>query len=270
MSDQPIVDDLATVWQAIDGICAKLTPEAWATATDCPGWSVQDLLSHITGTESALLGRPRPAHTPTGAGSLPNKIAEFNEVEVAYRRSWPGERVLAEFREVTASRLAALRALSDEDFARERDTPLGRMPTREFLGVRILDCWVHEQDMRRALGCPGGFDEPAARRTVARLVGALPYVVGKKAAAPDGTTVVFAITGPLEESVGIGVEGRRARTLQSAPAVPAVRIVMDTETFVCLVCGRWDPAQSVRDGRVRLAGDVALGERIVHQLNIMM
>lgn len=270
MTDQRVVDDLATVWRAIDDICATLRPEQWTLPTDCPGWSVQDALSHIVGSESWLLGRPRATHTPPNAGRLPNPLAERNEVEVDYRRSWPGERVLAEFREVTGARLSALRALSGEDFAREIDSPIGRVPYREFLGVRILDCWVHEQDMRRALDRPGGFDEPAARRTIERLIGALPYVVGKKVGAPDGTMALFAIGGPIEQNVAIGVEGRRGRRLEHPPDDPAVRLTMDAEAFLCLTCGRWDLDRVLRDGRLRIAGDAPLGRAIAEQLNIMM
>jgi uncharacterized protein (TIGR03083 family) len=269
MSDQHIVDDLAAVWQSIEDLCATLTPEQWALPTDCPGWSVQDLLSHMVGTESKILGRSSPAHTPQNAGRLPNAIAERNEVEVDYRRSRSGAQVLAEFREVTAARLTALRAMPEESFAREFDSPLGKMPYREFLRMRFFDCWIHEQDMRRALGRPGALEGPLARQGIDRLIAALPYVVGKKVGAPDGATAVFAISGPVGDTAAIGMEGRRAHRLDDVPAAPTVLLTMDTETFICLSCGRWDPRTTLQRGRVAIAGDEALGRDILEQLNIM-
>jgi putative sterol carrier protein len=70
--------------------------------------------------------------------------------------------------------------------------------------------------------------------------------------------------------VAIGVEGTRAKVLDTAPASPSVLLSMDVETFTCLGCGRWEPVQALADGKVRIAGDRALGERIVTQMNFMI
>jgi hypothetical protein len=45
---------------------------------------------------------------------------------------------------------------------------------------------------------------------------------------------------------------------------------MDVETFTCLGCGRWDPAETLQAGKVQIAGDRALGETIIQQLNFMI
>ena len=64
MSDQKSVDKMAHVWHSIAALCTDLTETQWKTPTDCPGWSVQDQLSHLVGSESRLLGRAAPEHTP--------------------------------------------------------------------------------------------------------------------------------------------------------------------------------------------------------------
>ena len=58
MSSQEIVDKMESVWQALGSFCEGLSEPEWKTPTDCPGWSVQDQLSHLSGSESRLLGRP--------------------------------------------------------------------------------------------------------------------------------------------------------------------------------------------------------------------
>ena len=84
----------------------------------------------------------------------------------------------------------------------------------------MFDSWVHEQDMREALDRPGGVTGPAAEASMAQIIGTAGYVVGKKAGAPDGTTVVFELTEPLAQTFAIAVDGGRAKPVDAVPADP--------------------------------------------------
>jgi len=222
------------------------------------------------GAESGILGNPRPDHTPQETGHVKNDVGQSNEVVVDFRRSWPGQQVLEEFRELTGQRLAYLRGLSDEGFSTETQTPLGPGTITEFVNIRIMDAWVHEQDIRRALDIPGELDSAVAAHALGRVTRAMPFVAARKAQAPDGTTVVFDITGPAGSVVPVGIEGGRGSQLDSEPQSPTVRLTTDVETFMCLGCGRWDPAESLSMGKITIFGDTALGENIVNQMNIMI
>ena len=270
MSDQAIVDQLERVWTSIADLCSTFTETEWKTPTDCPHWSVQDHLSHIIGTESRLLGRQPPQHTPQDMSHVKNDIGRSNEVWVDLRRSWPGARVLEEFRQVTDERLGVLHGMSEADFSQETQTPVGPGTVRLFMQIRIFDCWVHEQDIRRAVGRPGHLEGPVVEHSLDRIVLALPFVVGKKAQAPNSSTVMFEVTGAASRTVPIAVEGGRAKPLTSAPSAPTVRLTMDVETLNCLGCGRWDPNRVLADNRVQISGDRALGETIVRQMNFMI
>ncbi len=270
MSHLQLVDNMERVWQALDGLCAGFDEAQWKTATDCPGWSVQDQISHIVGSESGILGRPAPDHTPADLSHTKNELGRRNEVVVDWRRSWPGARVLEEFREVTAERMTHLRAMTAEDFEVKTQTPVGPGSMRMYMAIRIFDAWVHEQDIRRALGLPGGLDGPVAEHATSRIVLAMPYVVGKKAQAPDGSSVVFEVSGPTPLTLPIGVERGRAKPLDAAPDSPTVTLRTDFETFACLACGRWDPEEVLASGGVTFDGDRALGETVVRQMNFMI
>ena len=265
-----LVNLMERVWRSIDSLCTPLSEAEWNTPTDCPGWSVKDQVSHLGGAESAILGAPGPEHTPTDTSHVKNDVGQNNEVLVDWRRSWPGQRVLEEFRDLTGQRLKLLRSLSDDDFAVETQTPVGPGTVAEFVRIRIFDAWVHEQDMRRALGRPGELEGPVAVHSIGRVARAMPFVVARKSQAPDGTTVVFDITGPAGRLLPVGVEGTRGRELDEVPAEPAVRITTDAETFACLGCGRWDPEESIQTGKVRIEGNLTLGHTIVNQMNIMI
>lgn len=266
-----LVDMMEAVWGSIAGLCEGLGAAEWGTATDCPGWSVQDQVAHLAGSETGILGDPDPEHTP-GEEALAHTRSEQgrrNEVVVDWRRAWDGGQVLSDFRAKTARRLAVLRGMSDDDFAAEMETPVGPGPVSEFISIRIMDAWVHEQDIRRALGRPGGWEGPAAAHALGRIIRAMPYVAARRARAADGVTVVLEVTGPAGRVMPIGVSGGRGRELAEAPADPTVRITLDGETFGCLGCGRWDPDAVLRSGRVSIEGDVGLGELMVRQMNIM-
>jgi uncharacterized protein (TIGR03083 family) len=270
MSDQEIVDKLERIWGTIADLCSTLTEKEWKTPTDCPKWSVQDNVSHIIGTERQLLGHPVPDHTPPDVSHVKNDIGKSNEVWVDLRRSLPGSQVLEEFTEVTGERLRVLRAMSTDDFSKQMQTPVGPGAVRDFMQIRIFDCWVHEQDIRRATGRPGDLEGSIAEHSMGRIALAIPFVVGKKARATDGTTVVFDITGPAGRTLSISVEGGRAKPLDTPPATPTVRLTMDVETFNCLGCGRWDPSQVIESGKVQIDGDRTLGQTIVTQMNFMI
>jgi uncharacterized protein (TIGR03083 family) len=224
----------------------------------------------MIGTESCLLGRPVPDHTPQDMSHVKNEIGKSNEIWVDSRRAWPGAQILTEFREVTGERLRVLHAMSAADFSAPTQTPIGPGTVRDFMNIRIFDCWVHEQDIRRAVGRPGHLEGPVAEHAVGRIAMALPFVVGKKAQAPNGTTVVFEVTGPAGRLLPIGVEGGRAKPLDTSPATPTVRLTMDVETLNCLGCGRWAPTRALAAGKLQITGDRVLGETVAWQMNFMI
>ncbi|HEV2308888.1 MAG TPA: maleylpyruvate isomerase family mycothiol-dependent enzyme [Acidimicrobiia bacterium] len=267
-SDQELVALLDHVWGSIDDVGRGLTEAEWKTPTEVPGWTVQDNLSHVTALEWRLLGRPDPSHTISGdLAHVRNDFGRANELFVDSRRARAGEDVLAEFEEVTAARLASLRDPA-ADFGAPSWTPMGDGTVRDLLPFRIFDAWVHEQDMRRAVDHPGDLDGDVAGTAMGRIVGTLPFVVGKKVAPPDGTTVVVDLRAPLAGRYAVAVEGR-ARPLDDPPSDPTVTVRTDGETFARLACGRLDPKAVLAAGDVAFDGDAALGSRIVESLNFL-
>lgn len=265
---EPVVDLLAEEWDAIAELCASLTDEEWDLPTDLPGWTVRDNVSHIIGTERSLAGDPQPDVEIGEPAHVKNPIGASNERWVEARRNKAGGEVLAEFREVTQRRLEQLRGLSEDEWNELGFTPVGEAPYRTFMDVRVFDCWAHEQDIRRAVGKPGHTQGPVVDHSLGRIAMAMPMVVGKRAGAPDGSTVVIEPEGA--PSIGIGVDGGRAKVLADLPADPTVRILTDAETYWCLGFGRIDGQQALDEGRVRVDGDEALGRKIVTSMNFMI
>ena len=188
-------------------------------------------------------------------------MGQANEIGVDARRPWPGPRVLAEFREVTAERLARLRALTGPDLAAPVTTPAGPGTMADLLTLRVMDSWMHEQDIRRATGRPGHVDGPAATEAVGYFTRFLPYVVGKRAAAPDGSKVVFRIGG--RDPAAVQVAGGRGSLAADAGDATA-GLVIPVTTFAALAGGRSDAPDDAR-----ITGDDPLGRRVLGSMALM-
>jgi hypothetical protein len=136
------------------------------------------------------------------------------------------------------------------------------------MAIRVFDCWYHDQDIREALGRPGYFEGPVADLSIGRIPPkGLPYVVGKKAGAPPGSTVVFEIAGSpsLVAAVHVPPEGR-AVLLEAAPVAATVALMMDRRTFTRLAGGRWNGDKARTAGGLRIEGDEDLGNRVVDNM----
>ena len=192
---------------------------------------------------------------------MKNELGRANEAAVDARRPRPGAQVLGEFRQVTGERLAQLRALTTRDLAAPAATPAGPGTMADLLTLQVMASWMHEQDIRRATGRPGHSDGPAADEAVGYFTRFLPYVVGKRATAPDGSKVVFGIGG--RDPVAVQVAGGRG-SLAADPDGATVSLVIPVTTFAALAGGRSDVPDDVD-----ISGDRRLGRRVLASMRLM-
>lgn len=263
---------LTDTWRAVSELGADLSETEWKQPSELPGWTIQDLLSHLIGTERMLEGLPAAPPCADPGGHVLNAIGGFNENEVEARRGLTGADVLAEWNELCVQRTSTFEAADAAYFAQPKMTPTGPGTMADFLDIRILDCWVHEQDMRRVLGVPGNLGGPAAEHTVDRLIRTIPIVIGKRAACPEGGAVAIRITGAVERDLTCEVRNGRAGFV-AQPSSPAVcSIEMDTSAFIMLATGRQEPA-AVDDLVVIAADDpsgLELARRAIGHFNMMI
>jgi uncharacterized protein (TIGR03083 family) len=225
-------------------------------------------LSHIIGTEKALGGLGGTQHKATDLSHVKNPIGEMNEHEVDSRRKLSGAQVLEEFKEIVVARKSFFDSAPESYFTAESNTPIGKAPMAAFLSIRAMDSWVHEQDMRRAINKPGNQGSLCAELSVDRLIRTLPMVVGKRAKAPEGSVSVVKITGPVQKNIVITVKDGRAAIVETSNHAPAVEIELNSNIFIELATGRASSEQ--RRERIKIVGDVALGERVTGALNMMI
>jgi len=123
---------------------AELTEAELATPVEaCPGWSAKDTIGHVTGVAVDLV---------SGAGQV--AAPDSTERQVQERRYQPMGAVLDEWAGAVGPLTDLLRA------AGSGLTAVG------------IDLWSHEQDVRNAVGKPGGRDAPGLWLTLKSAVAA--------------------------------------------------------------------------------------------------
>ena len=156
-------------FDAVIALAEGLAPGDWDLPTACPGWSVKDNVVHVVSVEAMLLGRPTPeVALPDDLPHVRNDFGRVNEQWIESYRGRSTTEVLADLRGVIAERRAALAGMDQADFDAESFTPAGPDSYGRFMRVRVMDMWMHEQDIREAVGRPGHEDGQAPRRPSTR------------------------------------------------------------------------------------------------------
>jgi uncharacterized protein (TIGR03083 family) len=272
-------DELFAAWRSASAdfidLVTPLSQAEWDAPTALPGWSVGDIVAHIGWLEGLLMGEYDAPHEPDWS-ALPHAQSDFGritEVPVDLRRSWTREAVLVELADRVSRRTVELEE-GPRDAAAEVMGPFGPAPLGRVLRMRTLDTWVHEQDIRDALGRPGHLDTMGAQATASQLLPGLGKVWAKLAGAQPGQVLDLRITGPGIEGgsiVAVGDDGRArivGDDLLDQAGTATVTLTMSWPAYLALSCGRGDP-QPWRE-QVMISGDESLSARVLDHFRVMI
>lgn len=267
-----VVDAWAQTLRNVVDLGRTLRPDDADRATDCPGWSVFDQVAHVASAEAMVAGDTVPDLDVSGYDHVRHDFGARMERLVESRRGRALDDVLDELEWRLDERLAVYRA-DDVDPEAEVSGPFGPTTLGELVAIRTFDVWMHEQDIREAIGRPGGLDTPAAALSVSRLFDALPVVVARRAGVEPGNAVVLDLTGPVVGRAGARVEEHDGKALgvplftgedQEHPDVVTTSLTMSTAVAMRLTGGRRDPA----DLHVTVHGDEDVARRVLAAMAI--
>ncbi len=260
---------LTAEWAALQSLAAQLTDEQWSAPSVLPGWTNADIVAHIIGTESMLDGRDVVAAADiTSRTHVKNPIGELNERWADYFRDKSREEVLAALDEIIEVRTAALMAMTQDEFDAQTATPAGPDTYGRFMRIRVFDCWIHEVDLRDALGDDSPSDPVTAGVALDEISSSLPFVVGKRASAPDGSRVRFEITGVAPREVRVAVDGRAGlvESFDGGDDAADVTLRVDGVDLARLVGGRRDADPRA----VIVTGDEALAKAVLDRIDYVI
>ncbi|MCJ7437185.1 MAG: maleylpyruvate isomerase family mycothiol-dependent enzyme [Acidimicrobiia bacterium] len=256
-----IIENLDGCFGSLGEVATKLTDDQWSSPSLCPEWNVQGVLAHVIAIEEILSGWWPDALTDAPPfASVPPIHAELSAA--------PPSTLIDRLHATFDRRHSELDALDDAAFTTPCATPVGPGTYGRFMGIRVFDCWVHERDIRVPLGLPGDDSGPAAEMALDEVRGSLGYIVGKRMGFPDGASIAFELTGPVQRRLFVKVDGRA--TVVDELANPKVTVTTDSLTFMLLACGRIDPEGAISDGRITWSGDETLGARAARNLRFTM
>jgi len=272
--DKPaVLAGLFEVWRDLDELAGELDDSQFQTPTSLPGWNVRDVIAHVIGVESMLQGvdTPEADIDVSTLEHVRNDIGVMNERWVRKLRDLSSAELLDRFRTTTADRRKALSELSNTDWNEVGFTPAGPDSYGRFMRVRIFDCWMHEHDIRDAVGAPASTSElvgPGSDLALDEMATSMGFVVGKLGGAPDGSRVSLELTGPLGRMINVAVEGKAKVVDDFGDEDPTSTIELDGLLFTRLAGGRVPLAEHANE--ISYGGDEAVGRRIVEHLNYVI
>ncbi len=249
-------------WASYNQLFDSLSDDDWKVQSLCPAWDVRGAVTHVFGVEHMLDGWfPESGETP-----LPFElVAGYAELTA----SMTNEELVTDCRRLMAVRREQIAALSDDDLTKPSATPVGPGTYGRFLDIRVFDFWVHERDIRMPLDRPADSEAgPAAERSVEEVAMSIGYIAGKKIGVADGQSLSFQLTGPIERTINVAVDGR-AKAVETLDN-PTATVTTDSTTFVMLACGRIDPQAQIDAGKISWSGDASLGDTAARNLAFTM
>jgi len=220
---------------ALLALCRDLDDSVWAKGSGCPGWTVQDLVSHMACSFWLAVDM---SNLPDSAGLPAERAADLY---VESRRSMTPKQVVADYESVSAKGLEVLAAVQGQDV----DVPLGDVGTYPASVVPAAFAFEHYVHIRYDLFAPGGplSGEPLASDEL-RLGPTLDWI---ESALPQQNAQLL---DGLERAVEIRATGVSARTLRVGGGEVAVQITCESPAFVQWVTqrGSWESLGVDADG----------------------
>ena len=257
---------LGRVWKSMADITHGLSKERWATPTECPGWNVADQLVHIIGIERQIEGETPPSGDVGALAHVKNPIGEWNEQWILSRRPAGGDKARDEFIEVTQRRLRSLNAATAEDFASLTWTPVGERPMAEMLKIRLFDSFMHELDIRRALGMEPEPDALGEQVSIERALLAIPGALGRSNLLKTGESlIVDLVDRPQLEHSWANQDGR----VVGAEGTVRSRISLPAQVLLLRFCGRISTEVALGSPGVEISGDAAVMRDFFDAINVV-
>lgn len=199
--------------QALLAILDSLEPGDWPRGTPCPEWTVHDLVLHLLGDDFGVLAMLRDGHmTPLPSDAPAGFAAAIDQLNDTWVRAsaprlsprmlrgllvWAGHETHVFF----ASEGAGTESPMGVSWAGSSPSPHGLEVAREY-----TERWLHQQQIREAVGRSPLADPILTRVLLQSLVHCLPVAYGGVEAA-DGATVRLEITDFPTLAIGLRHDG---------------------------------------------------------------
>ena len=264
---------------ALLGLLGELSEEEWRAATVCAGWSVKDVALHLLGDDVGRLSGGRDGYANPAFGGADLDVGTWEGLVTAIDRqnaAWvEGTRrmsprllieLLAFTGEATEAYFRSLDLMAvggPVDWAGPAPAPVWLDVAREY-----TERWVHQQQIRDAVGRPGLTEGRWLGPVLGTFAFALPRAL-RDAPAATGAAVRLVVTGEAGgEWWGVrGEEGWRLDRAAPGGGEAAATVTMEADVAWRLFTRGIGAEQAA--ARVEVAGARALGARVLGMVAIL-
>jgi uncharacterized protein (TIGR03083 family) len=257
-----VVDCIRAEASQLRDFMARLSPEAWVSASACPGWTVGDVFAHLTQgahTWSAAITRAMAGDATPPPGQPPLRPGERGSEATAQRaiafRQEMGETGLLD---AFATGYQELHQLLLRVPADAWDKPCfhrrGVLPTRNYVDIRLQELTMHGWDIRSAFDATATVSERPfpvlvhiARRWLSNTFRPDPHLTVP-------VRYRFTVPGPVpvQQDVLVSQDSFRIEPLSDSEADVTFRC--NTGDYLLFVYGRLPLQRAMDTGRLHLTG----------------
>jgi uncharacterized protein (TIGR03083 family) len=245
-------------------------PASWEQPSACEGWWNRDVMAHLAAqdTAAAQLMKGGPAEEleeyRAKLGEEPFTVDGFNAWVVARRSGLSTREVLTTWGQAAESFLAFAALLSEEAWEGERFPWLsGAIAARYLVQSRIVEWWVHGEDMRAGNGLGPMPQHWPVYLTADLGIRMLPWALGRAGLSYPGMSVQVDL-----EGMGYGTWHWGLAQGETPPEdkKPDAYIQGRAVQFALVAARRIPAEESLDAGHLVLGGDTALGETVLRHI----
>jgi uncharacterized protein (TIGR03084 family) len=226
-----VVAALSAQHAEMAGLLESLGSGDWERQTRCPGWTVADVVLHLSQTDemaiASLEGRTAGFIAERVSGAPAGTVDDGAAWMVSRERGASPDVLLGRWRDASG-RLDGM--LVGADAHRRVVWVVGELSIRTLISTRLAEAWIHTGDIADAVGVELKPDDRL--RHIARLAWrTLPYAFAREGVALSGP-VAFELIGPNGDAWSF------------VPDEPPATVVRGDGVELCLVAARRVPASA--------------------------
>lgn len=208
-------------------LVASLSPEDWATSTDCTGWDVRKIALHVVGSADAQASFPQFLHQVRRGKPLNKEIEShhwvdgLNELQIRERDHLSNDEVVAQLQAVGPKAVKGRWGTPPpmRYLPLSFGPPIGWKPLKYLLDVGFTrDVWTHRIDIHTAVDRPMSLTAEHDGRLLADIVA--------EWASIHGQPFELVLDGPAGGKFTQGVDGERVEI----DAIEFIRVLSGRRT----------------------------------------
>jgi uncharacterized protein (TIGR03083 family) len=240
-------------------------PAAWERSSRLDGWRNRDIVAHLAATDAvaaaAIGGEPAPEVEEFLKAENTPTVDAFNRFSVDRRADAPFRAVVAEWGQNADAMLTRASMIPKEEWAVRRVSWVaGEVPARFLLQSRVMEWWVHGEDIRAGAGVEPRREHWPIWCTNDLAIRTLPWALGLAGLRVEGKSVEFVLEGT---GGGRWHYGLAPRELPGEDKVPEAVVEGRGDRFAEVAARRVPADVYVADGTLVLSGDADLAMTVL-------